>query len=780
MGDLESTPTPFDKDLSTYIAQPKAARLTPHYNQTVLMDVDTNAALGGAEKLTTAKAITPMGRRALSPPGNNTADESAARTRAVQNSEFDQQEEADPRKRHRPVSRRFSAVFQPFDKSQLSELVEGAEPCNEEGHDGQDEFENFVSGAPAGMPGQRRQTNTRHEYEYDGDSEPGDRQHDGADDKWDVVMNSISRCNLKDALSIALSDEAPTGKTESASAITMFTLKLKRHEADFRGVGRNNVLTPGQARAYIEKNLAGDKSPFKAFRAACRTKGPDVNRTAKAILTLCDQHGLKQSTSAAILVDTVCKKSDECEPFEQRTDMTAEYFLRTEKTEWISFMRNTAKGIIKPPRNTPLDDQPGTAMLHQDHEDCEEAWTVLATGIINSLSHTSDSGTQWVTDYAQWLAMDLVHTIGITTIHGKFPPQKKGEDVDDLLHRMTRASERLRIQMQLAQMRSDIPTGNALVGNLWASANPDYVRDTKRRIRDDVTIQNKGRPITIEKLITMLKDSEARMGMSILGQSDRRENDRKQGQGGKGKRGGKGKGRQLTEEQIRAITNYSKENKLEWASVRLEDVTATQEGVAGWAEKSEARARTTDEKHPSAHPAAPGKGGKTAPPTGKVECRYYQQGSCKKGDQCTFMHTASAVTKKNTTVAHQRNDDDDDQDAESEDDTDDEYECHPAQTSSENGKWTDHQTDSTDSDSRYRQRQRRYHHDGALTQRDRVQHSTHRGRRAGQRNRLDTDRRVRAVPALGGHDMATIRRRADPRTRAKEARDTTPRRRISA
>ncbi len=175
MGDLESTPTPFDKDLSTYIAQPKAARLTPHYNQTVLMDVDTNAAPGGAEKLTTAKAITPMDRRALSPPGNNTADESAARTRAVQNSEFDQQEEADPRKRHRPVSRRFSAVFQPFDKSQLSELVEGAEPCYEEGHDGQDEFENFVSGAPAGMPDQRRQTNTRHEYEYDDDSEPGDR-----------------------------------------------------------------------------------------------------------------------------------------------------------------------------------------------------------------------------------------------------------------------------------------------------------------------------------------------------------------------------------------------------------------------------------------------------------------------------------------------------------------------------------------------------------------------------------------------------------------------------
>jgi hypothetical protein len=495
------------------------------------------------------------------------------------------------------------------------------------------------------------ETSTSTDSDDDHDDSSGDED---AEVDWGDVIDLIGNTgDLNEAIGKTLMGEEAESKHTSASEIASSILKWKTHEKDFVQVQKNNVLTTQQARHYLDKKQEAGTSPNKELRSAARSKGAIVNIAMKKALNWGKQHGLKVSSSVALVIDGINKKDENCEPFEEKVDTGTEYFMRTKKSDWAKYLRATSIGEVKKIRQTSLKNEPGAAYLHQDHRDCEQAWAILGMGITNILSYTTDKNYKWEQTYANWLTVGRTVTVGLTTITGKFPRQKPNEDTDDLINRMTKKGELNRIAMKLAKMDGDSPTGNAITGNLVTAAKDENVREMKDKIKEDVTRKKSVGTITLQKVIKMLRNAEAKLGTRLFGEHEN-SNSREKPRGGKSqgrdRRSKDDSGpRRLSAEQISAITNYAKEKKKAWKEVTLEEVQESPEGVKGWADKTTADKPDAKEKSKGADEKKDPDTKKEKRDTSTIKCIFFKKGTCRAGDECKFMHTEGTEN-----VHHQR------------------------------------------------------------------------------------------------------------------------------
>ncbi len=439
-------------------------------------------------------------------------------------------------KKSRPVNRRFSKIHQP-DLPRLREHIEGVED------DPNDDLKNFADREDDVDEDVWDDPSEGSEGDSSDDSDEPDGINQTAARKsvWTDVLANITGGRYRDAMSLTVMNHAPTGKSSTASEVSSNTLDWRTNEPEFVQGRKYTVLTTEQAADWIEKQKSGDKSIVKALRAACRYKGPEVNKQIRRLMNLCERHGLKMSSSAAVLIHSVSKKDDDCEAFEQRVDRTIEYFMRSGKQDWLKFLEETAGGTTKKIKDSPLESEPGTLMLQQDHPDCERAWATLLAGVSNTLSYTAESGNSWVKHYANWLSDKRVITIGLVTINGKFPEQKRGEDIDDLTDRSTKMLEILRTQLRLANMSSQTPDDSAQTGNLVSAVRQEYADDMMEHLRDAMTRKRGLQTMTLKKVTALLKDSEVRKRTTIFGEhggeqnrtKSRREDKRPNGKGNK-------------------------------------------------------------------------------------------------------------------------------------------------------------------------------------------------------------------------------------------------------
>jgi hypothetical protein len=518
----------------------------------------------------------------------------------------------------------------------------------------------------------------------DSDSKTDNDQEEGTDDdNWDTVIDMVVNGNadLDEALALTILGNEPNGKNTTASEIVSTMLKWKTHEQKFTEVRRNNALTTEHAKDFLVKTATGETTPLQTLRAAARYKGNPVKTAAKKALQWIGRHSLKTSSAASIVIDSVNKKDDDCEPFELKVDQATEYFCRTKKKDWKDYLKNTSRGDTKKIRDKTLTGEPGTLMLDQEHEDCETAWAVLMMGVINVMSHTRDTTANWQGTYANWLTVGRVMTVGITEIKGKFQKQKHYEQMDDLFARMSKMEGKNKTAMKLGRMGADEPTESALVGNLVEATHQIYVDDMRRKIREGVTRKSGPRAITLERVKRMLKDAESRLSASLFGEAEDTRTDKK-GKKWEERDGNRDKKRRedreskpkthqrsLTPEQIKAIGNYAKAEGKEWREVKLEDIEATKIGTKGWAAKTPADEQSTNK--PDNTPKEGGAEWRGPKPI----CRYFNKGTCTKGDQCTFLHE----TKEKPGVNHQE------KETSSEDDDDDDiYESYHLQREDNN------------------------------------------------------------------------------------------------
>jgi hypothetical protein len=507
------------------------------------------------------------------------------------------------------------------------------------------------------------------------DTEDSDEEPD--DDDWDNIISMVSgNGDIEEALTLTIMGNEARGKNTTASEIVSGILNWKTHETAFTQVRKNNALTTEHAKDFLVKSLSGETSPLHALRATARYKGNAVNKAGKKALKWIMRHALKTSSAASIVIDSVNKKDEDCESFELKADQAIEYFCRTKKSDWATYLARTSRGETRKIKDKPLEKEPGTQMLNQDHDDCEKAWAILLIGVINVLSHTSDTQANWQQTYANWLTVGRVMTVGITEIKGAFPRQKAHEEVDDVVARMTKQEDKNKTAMKLAHMSGDIPQGSALVGNLVEAVNYKYVEDMREKIRDGVTRKKGIKAYTLGRVTKMLNDAESRLRAKVFGQAGDSSRQRDRDNNNKGRNKGKGGGerndgrrsdgkgrdkkpktyqRSLTPEQIQAITNYAKTEGKEWKEVKLEDIEATQLGVKGWAEKTPPDT-TKPEHDKDGSKEDKGKERK------KRACTFYARGACTRGDQCTFLHEDKDKPVVNHQEEKEESSDEDDED----------------------------------------------------------------------------------------------------------------------
>jgi hypothetical protein len=539
--------------------------------------------------------------------------------------------------------------------------------------------------------GSENEFNEADSDESESDDSNGDGEGTQDDEKWSRVAAMLNgETSLQDVISLSMMGDEPQGKQISASETLGNILNWGKHEAAFTRVRKNGVITSRQARQFMESLLGGDTSPVKDLRAAARTRGPVVNQAVKNILTWAGQHQVKTSSAVSIMIDAVSKQGEGKEPHQLRVDRAIEYFMRTQKGDWIEYLKNTSKGVTHKIRDQTLQDEPGLRMLQPTHKECEKAWTVLSMGVTSVLAYTPETMITWEVQYAEWLTVGRTMTVGMSKIEGKFAKQRKKEDIEDMHGRMQKQEMSLRSALRAAKMESDIPTGNQLVGNLIEAARPEYVKHVREYLRDQMSRKKGVKPMTLERAVRLLKDAEMRLSAKLLGDVTREESDRRTERNSKSTRRKADQDdahlmkRTLTQDQMKAMRAYARVKDLKWRQVKLEDVESTSEGIQGWLKqfKEYDDSKAQDKPKEDKKSATEEKAAQTR------VCRFYLKGDCRRGDQCNFKHEGTpkqekedpkAKAKKKPEVSHQRPDTEEESE-DSHDDESEDYESHWLQT----------------------------------------------------------------------------------------------------
>ena len=507
----------------------------------------------------------------------------------------------------------------------------------------------------------------------------GERGHshqdaDSSSDSDDLA-NLGTPINLQEAVLKTDTTGLPARITMTPQAILMGTIDLEELNPQFREIGENNCRSIRQAADWFrisEPSTKENPHQLDKLKDAAKTGGLPAIEEIQNTLTWLMSHKWNTTEAHAMVIHMLTEDAGKpqagyANSISQLITMFSwmmpvdrkRFKTLTKQGKMDPTIGQITEGINKSKGFKWLDPSQTTTHkgteLHHSH-----AWVELLQAARNIL-HRPHENTQAPREaVSKWQSKHYKLTILGEECQGKWERQKKGEPIIVKLNEEMANYNAMVRACNENGAKQLIPSDADRNANLMTIPLLTTVKHVQKKLRNA-----ENGPITIlqaryDKLIKLIYDhdhrQEAEYWVKDTGEkkqsNDKLEKTRKD----------KPKPEKDPKEMAEALKNYAKANHVEIKDVKTSDLYKNGKSVRKWAQ-NEGEGYTAHAGAPAEQPDK----SINQPNNGK-RCRFYANGSCKKGDKCEWAHLEKYKEKQREATGHhmqeQANDEEDSSDGE--------------------------------------------------------------------------------------------------------------------
>lgn len=517
--------------------------------------------------------------------------------------------------------------------------------------------------------------------EADSEDSTSDESRDcSSDDSPDQGTPTLTTRDARKAISI----RGQQGQviTSAAKEITSKT-ELKKLGKTLQ---KHHTGTPKMAADWIITQTPEDETPPLTNLKTKAQRGGMVVRTAiDDYLEQTEQYKrtLRQAVSVMVEALTSQTTTRPPKPHELTVEQTVEALCRMGKGKESAFLTMTESGMIDEEwsQTAPVDDEPGTKWLERS----DHAWLVLSQGIANVLSYQQNPESEWTSAVRQALPKGATVTIRKQVIEGTLSRSEQ-QSVVKTIATMKNKYKYMETVLAAHNLQREYFSAEQKVVYLMMVAPTNLVTRVRDSLRRDRTLtpQQRMSP-TWSEVTKKLKEEQEADQLPDWGiddgdakQHQQRSTNRNHNKTKTEQRATKRNNRNhretdkpderprrpdnrpesirdLTKEELQAMANYCAYHKKPITKTNIEEVKTSPEKVEGWLKKPQ-------------------------------ECRWHQQGTCRRGDGCLLLHSKKEKPQNHNTEVQESDDSDSSDSSECDDECPANYHIEADETDSDSSE----------------------------------------------------------------------------------------------